>query len=120
MSESHAANTTSFKTCKWGYHGLEFEEYDDDAAWREVGGLFLFVSRKILTKHTWERCVLYVEATPNFASSIPNHPMLPKARQLAGQLGLIWVHARVVEDSRLRHEMEDSLLDNLRPRLNFQ
>ena len=130
MSESHAANTTSSRTFKWG--GFEFEEYTSiDAEWREVGGLFLFVLIDLPHKGVIKRCVLYVEATPNFASSIPNHPMLPKARRHAADrhrtrarqlrmAEMIWVHARVVEHAQLRHELEDSLLDNLRPLLNFQ
>ena len=128
MSESHAANTGGHSTFNWC--GYDFEEYSIDDQWREVGGLFLFVSINIPHRNSIERCVLYVEATPNFASSIPNHPMLPKARQLgatmqmrASQLGLgpiINVHARVVEPARLRSELEDHLLDGLRPRLNFE
>ena len=118
MSELHAANTTSFETCKWGSHGFEFEVYDSiDAEWREVGGLFLFVSLNLIGKWSKERRVVYVEATTNFASSIPNHRMWGKA----SQLGIVaQVHTRLVEHARLRHELEDSLLDGLRPRLNFQ
>ena len=116
MSESHAANTGGTQTFTWKYDVChEYREYSIDDEWREVGGVFLFVAISFPHRGSIERRVLYVEATTSFARSIPNHPMLPKARRLAGDPPLINVHARVEEDESRRFQLEYAFLDHPHP-----
>ena len=100
-------------TSTWG--GIEFEVYQPDTEWNDVGGVYIFTVQQPagLLGDRWQ--ALYVGETESFENrlDLSNH----EKWESAVELGATHIHIRN-EGTMMRKALELKLRDELTPRLN--
>jgi hypothetical protein len=90
----------------------QFEVCEQDANWRDVGGVYIFTG--LNAKNLW--VALYIGQADSFHNRIPSHEQWNPAVRL----GATHVHARVVPQAATRDIVERALIRAYQPSLNVQ
>ena len=103
-------------TYRWGGH--EFEVYQPDTEWNDVGGVYIFTVQRPagLLGDSWQ--ALYVGKAESFKNrlDLSNHEKWPAAVKL----GVTHIHTLVEQGSIKRTLVEALLIPELKPPLNTQ
>jgi hypothetical protein len=95
-------------TITWGGH--EFHVLLKDAAWSDVGGIYIFTG--VNAQNQWYP--LYIGQAVSLAERLPTH----ERWQEAVKLGATHVHAAAIPLAADRDRIEKALIGQFQPRLN--
>jgi excinuclease UvrABC nuclease subunit len=89
----------------------EFTVFNPDAAWNEVGGVYIFCGS---VKNQWQP--FYIGKTDNFRTRFSSHEVWDKA----AKLGATHIHAMTIPTDAARDKVEQELIKTWKPPLNIQ
>ena len=99
-------------TCDWNGH--QFTVYDPDISWNDVGGIYIFAKQNPADKLRW--FAQYIGKTKSFKTRMSDH----EEWDAAVLLGATHIHARVVQETTRRKQLEIELIRKFQPPLNDQ